>query len=136
MMMLKRFRNELIILLAFIFALTAFFYKNSARDSVDMEKKEIEMTIAEINRVSELKKLWSSKQIAKDANSLKSIVAKERVKQFKKTGSKVIVKYEGLSAKELNKIIKKIMNRAFQISKLNIIEIKKEKYSMELTCKW
>jgi hypothetical protein len=136
MMMLKRFRNELIILLAFIFALTAFFYKNSARDSVDMKKKEVETTITEINRVSELKKLWSSKKIAKEANGLKSIVAKKKIKLFKKTGAKVTVKYKELNVKELNEIVKKIMNRAFQISKLKIIETKKERYSMELICKW
>ena len=136
MMMLKRFRNELIILIAFIIALTAFFYKNSARDSVDMEKKRIEMSIAEINTVSKLKKMWSNKQIAKDANGLKTIVAKNKVKRFKKIGAKVNVKYVELNINELNEIMKKIMNRAFQISRLNIIETEKDTYSMEVICKW
>ena len=136
MMILKRFRNELIILFAFLFAISAFVYKNSAKDSVNMEKKQIETAITEINRVAELKKLWSNKQIAKDAKALKSIVAKNKIKLFKKTGAKVIVKYKELNVKELNEIIKKIMNRAFQISKLKIIETKKERYSMELICKW
>jgi hypothetical protein len=136
MMILKRFRNELIILLAFIFVLSAFFYKNSAKEYVNIEKSKIEMSIKEINRVSELKKMWSSKQIAKDANGLKTIVAKEKVKLFKKTGAKVNVKYAKLTIRELNNIVKKIMNRAFQISRLKITETKKERYSMEITCKW
>jgi len=135
-MILKRFRNELIILIAFLFALSTFFYKNSTKESVNNEKKKIELSISEINRVSELKKLWSNKELTKDAIILKSIVTKNRVKLFKKTGGKVVVKYEELNVRELNKIIKKITNRAFQISKLKIIETKKDRYSMELTCKW
>ena len=135
-MILKRFRNELIILLALIFALSAFFYKISARDAVSNKKDNIEKTIAEISRVSELKKLWSSKQIAKDANGLKTIVAKNKVKLFKKTGEKVTVSYSGLDIKELNKITKKIMNRAFQITKLKITHNGSQSYSMELTCRW
>jgi hypothetical protein len=135
-MMLKRFRNELIILLAFIFALTAFFYKNSARDSVDMKKKEVETTITEINRVSELKKLWSSKKIAKEAKRLKTVVSSSKLKSYKKIAQKIKVKYSELNTRELNLIAKKVMNTPFQISKFIVTQNEKESYSLELICKW
>jgi hypothetical protein len=67
---------------------------------------------------------------------LKSIVAKDKLKSFKKTGNKITVSYFKLDIKELNMITKKIMNRAFQITELNIRESGSKKYSMELTCRW
>ncbi|NEW60316.1 hypothetical protein GSY74_03385 [Sulfurovum sp. bin170] len=136
LMILKRFRNELIISVATIFALSAFSYKISANSFVEDRKADIESSISEISRVSELKKLWRAKQTAKDAKLLKTIVAKEKVKSFKKTSEKVTVSYTELNIKELNMIIKKIMNRPFQISKLKVFETAKERYGMELTCRW
>ena len=135
-LMLKRFKNELIILLALIFAMYAFSYKLSAKSFVAEKQSGIADTIGEISRIVELKKLWSSKQISKDASGLKRIVSKKKVKSFKKTSEKVTVKYSNLNIKELNKITKKIMNRAFQITKLKIIKTGTESYSMELICKW
>jgi hypothetical protein len=135
-MLLKRFRNELIVILAIIFALLAFFYKINAKAEVINQKSEIENSISEISRVSELKKLWTSKQIAKDATLLQTIVTKEKVQRFKKTGEKVMVSYANLNIQELNKITQKIMNRAFQITKLKITQSSSENYAMELTCKW
>lgn len=135
-LMLKRFQNELIILLALIFAIYAFSYKISAKAFVSEKQSGIENRISEISRIVELKKLWSSKRISKDASGLKIIVSKNRVKSFKKTSEKVTVNYSGLNIKELNKITKKIMNRAFQITKFKIIKTGTESYSMELICKW
>ena len=135
-LMLKRFQNELIILLALIFTIYAFSYKISAKVFVSEKQSGIENRISEISRIVELKKLWSSKRISKDASGLKIIVSKNRVKSFKKTSEKVTVNYSGLNIKELNKITKKIMNRAFQITKLKIIKTGTESYSMELICKW
>jgi len=136
LMILKRFRNELIILVATIFALSAFFYKLSSKSFVENRTANIQNSISEINRVSELKKLWVNRQITKDAKSLKTVVAKEKVKSFKKTSEKVTVNYSNLNTKELNMIIKKIMNRPFQISKLKVFQSGKEEYTMELICRW
>lgn len=136
LMLLKRFKNELIVVIAIFFALFAFLYKLDAKESVLNQQGEIENTITEISRVSELKKLWTSKQIAKDASALKTIVAKDKIKKFKKTGEKITVNYTGLNIQELNKITQKVMNRAFQITKLKITQSSAENYSMELTCKW
>jgi hypothetical protein len=135
-LILKRFKNELIIALALIFAIYAFSYKISAKSFVEEKQSGIGSTIGEISRIVELKKLWSSKQISKDASGLRNIVSKKRVKSFKKTSEKVTVKYTGLNIKELNKITRKIMNRAFQIKKLEIIKTGTQNYSMELICKW
>ena len=64
LMMLKRFRNELVILIATIFVITALFYKFSAKSFVESKRVDIQSSISEISRVSELKKLWVNKQTA------------------------------------------------------------------------
>jgi hypothetical protein len=136
LMVLKRFRNELIILVAILFALFAFFYKLSAKNFVEEQKSEILSSISEISRVNELKKLWKSKSISKKADTFKTIVAKIKVKSFKKRSGKVIVSYKNLNTKELNAVTKNIMNNPFRIVKLKISKLSKGSYSMELICKW
>ncbi|MCK4441670.1 MAG: hypothetical protein KAU90_06665 [Sulfurovaceae bacterium] len=136
LMALKRFKNELIILIAIIFALSALFYKFSAKKFVENKKSEIVSSINEISRVNELKKIWKSKSISKKANSFRTIVTKDKVKSFKKHSGKVVVNYKNLNIKELNRVTKNIMNKPFQIVKLKVDEVSKGSYSMELICKW
>ena len=136
MILLKRFRNELIILLAIIFTLSALFYKLSAQKFVEDKKSEIVSSISEIGRVNGLRKIWKNKGISKKANRLKTIVSRNRVKSFKKHSQKVIVHYKNLNTRELNSITKYIMNNPFIIVKLKIDKVAKNSYSMELICKW
>jgi len=136
LMILKRFRNELIIVLAVVFAISALFYKLSAEKFVEEKKSEIVSSISEISKVNGLKKIWKSKGISKKANRFKTIVAKSKLKSFKKHSEKVIVSYKNLNTRELNSITKYIMNNPFVIVKLKIDKVAKNSYSMELICKW
>jgi len=136
MILLKRFRNELIILLAIIFTLSALFYKLSAQKFVEDKKSEIVSSISEIGRVNGLRKIWKNKGISKKANRLKTIVSRNRVKSFKKHSQKVIVHYKNLNTRELNSVIKYVMNNPFVIVRLKIDKVAKNSYSMELICKW
>ncbi len=136
LIILKRFRNELIILGATLFTILTFSYKHSIDTTIEQKRENIKNSINEINRVLELKKIWKSKYISKKVNLLKIIVAKSKIGSFKKRGQKVIVKYRGVNIKELNSIIKTVMNNPFQIVKLDIKDIGKERYNMELICRW
>ncbi len=136
LMILKRFKNELIVFIASIFVIYAIFYKSSADSFVKSKKTDIESSISEISRVIELKKVWKSKTVLKKINLFKTIVSKNKLESFKKRGQKVIVKYKGLNIKELNSVVKHIMNNPFRIVKLKIDKQGKEKYRVELICKW
>jgi len=136
MNLLTRFRNELIILLALIFTISAFFYKLSAQKFVEDKKSEIVSSISEISRVNGLKKIWKSRSLSKKANRFKSIVSRDKLKLFKKHSQKVIVHYKNLNTRELNSIIKYVMNNPFVIVRLKIDKVAKNSYSMELICKW
>ncbi len=136
LMILKRFKNELIVFIASIFVIYAIFYKSSADSFVKNKKTDIESSISEISRVVELKKVWKSKTVLKKINLFKTIVSKNKLESFKKRGQKVIIKYKGLNIKELNSVVKHIMNNPFQIVKLKIDKQGKEKYRVGLICKW
>ena len=136
LMVIKRFRNELIILVATLFALFAFFYKLSAKNFIEEQKSQIVSSISEISRVNELKKVWKSKSISKKADTFKTIVGRNKLKSFIKYSGKVMVSYKNLNFKELNRVIKNMMNNPFRVVKLKISELSKGSYSMELICKW
>jgi len=136
LMILKRFKNEIIVFMAIIFASSAFYFKISSKKFVEEEKSQIVSSINEINQINQLKKLWKNKSTSKKINRLKSIVPKSKVKFFKKSNQKVMVTYQNLSAKELNLIIKYIMNKPFIIKKLKIAKKSKDNYTMELVCRW
>ena len=136
LMTLKRFKNELVILMALLFVGFAFFYKISAEKSVAIEKKEITDSVSEISKVAELKSFWNPKKVKKEALNFKTIVAKEKVKRFEKRSTKIVAIYQNLSVKELNTISKKLLSTHFQITKLSIQESSKDRFNMEFTCKW
>jgi hypothetical protein len=133
---LKRFKNELIIFMALLFVAFSLFYKFSAQERVALEKKEMEASIVEISKVSELKSFWNSKKIKKEANKFKTIVAKNKVKRFEKRSRKLVAIYKDLSVKELNTISKKLLITHFEITKLDISQSGKDRFNMEFTCKW
>ena len=136
LMTLKRFKNELIILLASLFVLLSFGYKLSAKEHVAKEIIEIENSMTQIGKVSGLKQLWGDKGITKEAEKFKTVVAKSKIKSFEKRSKKMVAKYENLNVKELNSVMNRLLNTPFQISKLMVREQAKEQYRMEFTCKW
>jgi hypothetical protein len=135
-MTLKRFKNELIILLSLVFVLFAFGYKQQSKTYLNHEKETLTKNIVEIGTVGELKKLWGDKKIGKKLNFFKTIVAKDKVKSFEKRSRKMTASYQNLTVKELNTITKKLFKTPVQITKLSIQESGKEQYTMEFKCKW
>ena len=136
LMSLQRYKNELILLLMFLFLLATFIYKLSAVTYVKENQVKINKDIEEIHTIVNLKKQWGGKGISKKIKSLKRSVSSSKVKSFKKKSKKLSVIYNNLTASELNKIINKIINIAVQINHLKITKNSKNNYRMECTCKW
>lgn len=135
-MTLQRYKNELILLLTLIFVIMAFLYKLSATDYVTTNRASIGQYISEISTIESYKKQWKSKGMANKVKVFKTIVTTSKVKTFSKKSSKLILAYINLTAKELNKITNKLLNIPVQIITLQIQERGKNKFTMELTCKW
>jgi len=133
---LQRYKNEIILLLTLLFAIGAFFYKFSANSEVQKNKTIIEKKIDEINTIEKYKKQWASKGMANKIKIFKTIVSASKIKKFSKQSSKVTLSYKNLTARELNKIINKLLNLPIQIINLKIKESSKNQFTMEFTCKW
>jgi len=135
-MTLQRYKNELILLLSLLFALGAFIYKNSVNNYVLENKVTTEKTISDIKSIENYKKQWANKKMAKKVKIFQNLVEQSKVKSFSKKSFKFNVSYINLTAKELNKITNKLLNMPLQIVLLNIEESSKNKFKMELKCKW
>lgn len=135
-MTLQRYKNELILLLAFLFLLATFVYKLTATTYVKENQVRINKEIEEIHTIVNLKKQWGGKTISKKIKTLKTIVPSSKIKSFKKKSKKLSAIYDNLTANELNKITNKLINIAVQINHLKITKSSKNNYRMECTCKW
>ena len=135
-MTLQRYKNELILLLTFLFLLATFVYKLSAVTYVKENQVKINEEIEEVYTIVNLKKQWGGKNISKKIKIFKTIVPSSKVKSFKKKAKKLSIVYDNLTANELNKITNKLINIAVQINHLKITKNSKNSYRMESTCKW
>jgi len=135
-MTLQRYKNEIILFLTALFAISAYYYKLSANNYVDENKAFIQKQISEIVEIESYKKQWKSKGIANKVKLFKRIVPASKIKLFSKKSSKVTVSYINLTTNELNKITNKLLSMPVQIIKLQIKESSKNKFTMEFTCKW
>jgi len=135
-MTLQRYKNEIILLLALLFALFTFMYKLSASSYVEENKAKIQNDISEITAITNYKKQWDGKGIANKIKVLKTVVPASKVKIFQKKSKKLIASYSNLSSNELNKLNNKLLNMPVQITNLQVTESSKNQFTMELTCKW
>ncbi len=135
-MTLQRYKNEIILLLALLFALFAFFYKLSAGSYVEKNKVTIQQEIAEITAINNYKGQWDGKGMANKVKVFKTIVDASKVQAFRKKSKKLVASYVNLTANELNKVTNKLVNMPLQITTLKVTESSKNIFSMEFTCKW
>jgi len=135
-MTLQRYKNEIILFLALLFALFTFMYKLSASSYVEENKARIQSDISEITAITNYKKQWDGKGIANKIKVLKTVVPASKVKTFQKKSKKLIASYSNLSSNELNKLNNKLLNIPVQITNLQVTESSKNQFTLELTCKW
>jgi len=133
-MNLIKYKYELILIASFLFFLISYMYKqhNASLNEELLSKSQQEYI--ELIQTDKLEKIWSNKHTANKVNVLKSIVPSEKVK-FTKKSKKLAASFKDLSAKELNKVLNKILNLSIQIEDIKIVRNDK-KYNMELKCKW
>lgn len=133
-MNLKRYQNELVVLLALLLMFGAFFYKNRQIAFQTENTAITKEAVSDFKEIVVLKKIWADKKISKKVEKLKALIPESKVKWSKKN-RKVTASYEGLTAKELNKLITKILNLAVVINQLDIKKTGSS-YHVEFKCKW
>ena len=133
-MNLNHYRNELIVGFSFILVLIAFFYKNTQVSSQAEQLFAMKQEVRDFKEIIAYKKIWGDKGLSKKIDKLQTVVPSSKVRWSKK-GKKLTARYVGLTPKELNKIMTKLMSLAVQITELDIAK-SGENYNMECKCKW
>ncbi len=133
---LQRYKNELIIIAMIIFTTFAYLYKLSANDYVNENRAIIQKQIREISEIKALKEQWGGKEINNKIKVLKTVVPPSKVASFKKKSKKLVSSYKNLTGDELSKLTNKLINLPVQIVRLKINKEGKNQYTMEFTCKW
>ncbi len=134
-MIWKRYQNELIVLIALLLMLTAYFYKHNQAKRVDETKKEVSLSLGELGEIIALKNQWGDPELSNKIKKIEKSVDKKNIKSFTIKNKKLTASLSGLSSKEMNKIITILENTAVQIINLKVTNIEGE-YSMEFKCKW
>ena len=130
----KRYQNELIALIAFVFMLAAYGYKTAQVSSQAQSIAEAKHSVAEIQEVVSLKKIWADTRTGKKVEKLQTLVPASKIKWSNKN-KKVTASYKNLTARELNTLVTKILNVPIEIQKLKIQKVASS-YDVEFKCKW
>lgn len=130
----KSYKYELIVGGAILILLLAFFYKQSVVSKQSSSGTKSAYLLEDIKESIELKALWGDKKMTKKIDTLKHGISPSKLKWSRK-GKKLTASFSNISAKELNSLIKKVMNFGIEIQKLDIKKLGVS-YTVELKCKW
>ena len=133
-MSLKRYQNELIVLLSILIMVGMFLYKENQINLYRVESEQTQQELSQLEELISLKKVWGDKKISKKLEKIQTLLPPSKVKWSKK-GKKVTASFSELTPNELNKVITKILNIAVVIQKLEIYKRDKT-YDMGFKCKW
>jgi len=133
-MSLKKYINEIIVVLALLFVVSSYFYKNYKVTQQLEEVSNVKHSLLGLKEVVALQKIWGDKGMQKKIDSLEKVVSASKVTWIKKQ-NKITASYKNLNSKELNKLITKILNTPVSITLLDIVT-SGSNYNMEFKCKW
>lgn len=130
----KRYQNELIALIAFVFMLAAYGYKTAQVSSQAQSVTAAKYSVEEIQEVISLKKIWADTKTSKKVEKLQTLVPASKITWSNKN-KKVTASYKNLTSTELNTLVTKILNVPVEIEKLKIQKVASS-YDVEFKCKW
>lgn len=129
-----RFKNEIMVIAAVLFAVSALGYKHMQRTSAYEQKHQLLQEIETFQKVASLKQQWNAGDTHKKLDAVHTMFANS-VLFWKKQGRKLSASFGGLSAKQLGTLMTKLFNIPVQIDRIHI-EKKGDTYQMEFSCKW
>lgn len=130
----QRYQNELIVLVAFVLLLVGYGYKSAQISSQAEMMEEVRHSVDEIKEVVALQKIWADTKIGSKVEKLHTLIPESKVTWSNKS-KKVTATYKGLTARELNSLVTKILNVPVEIQTLNIVK-NASSYDVEFKCKW
>jgi len=134
-MIWKKYRNELMLLVASVFFIIGYSYKTVQVSKLYSTKSEVSKSVDDISKIIALKKQWDGKKVKAKVAKLKRVVSSDKIKSFDLKSRKLSAIFKDLTGKEMNKLFIKIENIAVEIIMIKVIS-QDGKYKMEVKCKW
>jgi len=128
------YKNELIVLLSFLLLMGIVLYKQNVVSSEGSNTNDSAQLLQDVKESIALKALWGDKKITKKIETLKFGISPSQFSWSKK-GKKLSATFTKISAQELNMLMKKLLNLAVEIQRLEINKLDSS-YTVELKCKW
>lgn len=129
-----RFKNEIVVIVAILFAVSAFGYKYIQRAAAYEQKHQLLREIETFQEVASLKQRWTAGDIQKKLDAVHTMFT-DSVLSWKKQGKKLSASFAGVNAKRLGTLMTRLFNIPVQIERIHI-EKKGDTYQMEFACKW
>jgi len=134
-MIWKRYRNELMVLVASLFLIIGYIYKNIEVSKLYDTKSEVSKSIDDISDIVALQKQWDGKKIKGKLEKIKRNISSDNIKSFNIKSRKMEAIFKNLTAKQMNRIFIKIENLAVQIILIKVTK-NGDTYKMEVKSKW
>jgi hypothetical protein len=133
--MIRKYQNELIVLVAFIFLLGGFLYQKRMSSLLDSSLNLSKTAATQITETKTLQNVWTTKGLKQKVAELQGKLLPMKTKQFEQKKGKLSANFVELTGQELNMISTKIASLPVHIEKL-IINRSGDKYAMECQCSW
>ena len=134
-MIWKRYRNELMVLVASLFLIIGYIYKNIEVSKLYDTKSEVSKSLDDISDIVALQKQWDGKKIKGKLEKIKRNISSDNIKSFNIKSRKMEAIFKNLTAKQMNRIFIKIENLAVQIILIKVTK-NGDTYKMEVKSKW
>jgi hypothetical protein len=123
------------VLVASLFLIIGYIYKNIEVSKLYDTKSEVSKSIDDISDIIALKKQWDGKKIKGKLEKIKRNISSDNIKSFNIKSRKMEAIFKNLTAKQMNRIFIKIENLAVQIILIKVTK-NGDKYKMEVKSKW
>ncbi len=133
--MILKYRNELIVLAAFLFLLGGFLYQKSMSAMLENSLSTSDTASKQIKEIKILQNVWGSKGLKQKVAQLQSILTSIKVKKFDQQKNKLDAEFIELTGQELNKISTAVASIPIHIDEIAISR-SGDKYGMRCRCTW
>ena len=133
--MMRKYQNELIVLLALAVLLGGFLYQRSMSRKLDDSLARSKSAARQITEAKILQKVWSSKGLKKKIAALKNAVSAGKVKSFDQNKKKLVASFAGLTGQELNTLSTELASLPVHIQEFAVTRSGTQ-YDVRYTCTW
>lgn len=118
--MIKRINPFIVVGIMIAILLVLFIVVQSKKSSILEQNSNLASYTSQARSLKDLKSTWNSKQTLPKLNSIISNPSVKKKSFIRKLANKIVLDAKGLTRSEVDMVIKKLLNSAFEIKKINI----------------